>query len=541
MTLRDFTEREEIILESLSPCLKELDEKTAELWIRYDAVLHTDTDFFVPSNENIANMLSRIRELRGQLQANTDAVGWDQLVGMHLEEMLAALEFRLIDEMATPHRYLSDIGYTIDRFLLLDGRGAVEKEHVLCERLHRLVAVLQAATRRARDVQPEQRSMLIEYIESLLAIMRTYRESDRFRSGQLHVLLGVVSDVLKQSLSEVAAMTGKGDRHPLPYRQRLKTLWGIDVEEMLDWSKEEYFRCRGRLTQLTEDLHGVSDVRRYVNKDDTPLGSPEEALNLMRKYLCRARNAAQRHVALPRGEECWVERVPAHMEPIYPWGGCISPSPLSKSLSGAVLINATNYRALSRGWLKMLALHECYPGHHAQRVRTSVSSLPRSFKVHTLAHPSSPLVEGMAHRSETVLADVFGPFFRVFAAYRRLHTITRVRADLALNYQRRPAQEAVQMYRDSLGLSSDVARGQVHFQRLLPGYMTIYYYGVRFLEELGARVPMDDRKMSEALFSAGYVSLRTFENMLIRSLGPGRTGAFNLREEAPRRGKNVDA
>ncbi len=82
-----------------------------------------------------------------------------------------------------------------------------------------------------------------------------------------------------------------------------------------------------------------------------------------------------------------------------------------------------------------MAIHEVYPGHHAQNVKTAVGDLPVSAKVAGFNGRATPLVEGIAHRSEELLSDLYGDaLFPLFVRFRRLHTALRVQADLLLHH-----------------------------------------------------------------------------------------------------------
>ena len=500
--------------QSVSGELRALDDRIADLWIRYDAVLHTDNDVFVPTDDRLDHMASETVALRRDLALQSPQGAWEDVILHHATNLAEALAFRLVDERATPHRYLADVGYTLDRFLLLDGRSRRQKDGILATKLEGVADLVDAVCERTSQVGPAARKAVTEYLGTLLRAVGEYMPDHGAGDPGVSTALRLVEGSLEGAMDTIAGMSGKGEVQTLPYRLRLKTLWDIDADEMLRWCDEALIQSRDRFLKLARTRLGRKSMTDYVQADDGSLGSPEEAIALMRQFLGRAREASSEHIRLPAGETCDVLPVPPHMEKTYPWGGCMSPSPLSHHLRGAVLVNTSNYRNLSPGWLQMLALHECYPGHHAQRVKISASDLPRSFKVHTLSHPSSPLVEGIAHRSETLLAEVFGPSFEVFAAYRRLHTITRIRADLSLHMLGHSPEEVVHLYRETLGLSAGVARGQVHFQELLPGYMTTYYYGLRWLQEMTSRLSLDDRILSEWLFSAGYVGLGTLENVI---------------------------
>ena len=143
-------------------------------------------------------------------------------------------------------------------------------------------------------------------------------------------------------------------------------------------------------------------------------------------------------------------RVPDYLKDSYPRGGYFSlGSPLGGRPRGAVFLNADNYRAVTGGWVQLNAIHECYPGHHAQFAKTAAGGMPLSFKVGTVASRAAPPSEGIAVRKETLMQDVFDePAFPLFVAYRRLHTAVRIWVDLILHHFCPPhaVDEAVALY-----------------------------------------------------------------------------------------------
>ena len=41
---------------------------------------------------------------------------------------------------------------------------------------------------------------------------------------------------------------------------------------------------------------------------------------------------------------------------------------------GQMFLNQYNYQNINDGWIKLNALHEAYPGHHVQYVRTAMEN-----------------------------------------------------------------------------------------------------------------------------------------------------------------------
>jgi uncharacterized protein (DUF885 family) len=231
-----------------------------------------------------------------------------------------------------------------------------------------------------------------------------------------------------------------------------------------------------------------------------------------------ARERSRAYITLPAGETCEVWRVPEYLKGAYPWGGYFSlGSALAGQPRGAVFLNADNYRTVTRGWVQLNAIHECYPGHHAQFAKTATGDMPLSFKVGTVASRAAALSEGIAVRTETLMQEIFDePAFPLFAAYRRLHTALRIWVDLVLHHFHSPraADEAVALYGEYMRFAPHVARGQVYAQQLSPGYFTTYHYGATALERIQAACGWDDRRFTELIFSCGKVSLGILERLL---------------------------
>jgi hypothetical protein len=163
--------------------------------------------------------------------------------------------------------------------------------------------------------------------------------------------------------------------------------------------------------------------------------------------------------------------------------------------------------------MKMLTVHEAYPGHHCQFVRASVDHTPETIK---MGAKSVPITEGLAHRSEPLFEFVFeeDPFYPLFVAYRRHHTSVRIKVDLGLRYFGRPIKEGVDLYVQELDFDRHVARGQVKAQEFMQGYFTCYYYGVKKLLEWEDQYKLDRRDYTETILSAGRMSLENFHKFI---------------------------
>jgi hypothetical protein len=300
------------------------------------------------------------------------------------------------------------------------------------------------------------------------------------------------------------------------YEKILREELGVDLGELLRWHESEIEKTRHEMLEFAakvdDRVRTPEDVSEMLRTVAGPADNVEDMFRRMVEYVTIAKEASkQGYVDLPE-ETCLVKPTPEQCRDDYPWGGYGGGCRLRRPLVGECFLNDTNFRAVTDGWLKMMAIHECYPGHHVQFVRSVLDPLPATV---AMGARSVPLTEGTAHRSEKLLEGIFpDPAFSAFVRLRRHHTAVRIKADLHLHYFGRPVEDVVQLYIDELGFDRNTARSQVLYQERNPGYMTSYYYGMKRLEDLQAKYMPDDKEFTRSLFSVGRLSLRSFEKFL---------------------------
>ena len=306
------------------------------------------------------------------------------------------------------------------------------------------------------------------------------------------------------------------------YGRQLMTLYGIELDALLSWCDEEVAKTRERVLSLGAALpvadpapRSVKEANELLLKYAGPCSSPEEMFARGRECVRRAREVARQWTDLPE-ETCLVDEIKETLKSSYPWGGYRGGDPKRRPVVGAMFYNQYNHQAVTDGWIRLNAIHEGYPGHHVQFVKTTTDPLPEILK-RGARHIA--LLEGTAHRSEDVFSFIFDedPFFPLFVAYRRHHTAVRVKADLMLRYQGRPADEVAALYESAMGFDAPTARGQVLAQELMCGYFTNYYYGVKTLTSWEKELGFDQKAFTQLLFSAGYMSLDNLRRYLLLS------------------------
>lgn len=344
------------------------------------------------------------------------------------------------------------------------------------------------------------------------ARLQAFADQCRVMQGQLEALLetaDISSDTSDDSILKI---------DPQVYADRLLNEHGVILQELLDWHEAEIDKTRAAVFAIAQKLD-ISDpkgtmgqVNAILLKYAGPADTPEEMMARGRSYIQRTQAAAKDYVRLP-DEDCRVTTVPEVIKDSYPWGGYGGGCSRRRPLLGNMFLNNYNYKAVTDGWIKMNTVHEAYPGHHVQFVRTTLDPIPETLK---RGAKHTPITEGTPHRSEELFEFVFAedPFYPLFVAYRRHHTAVRIKADLMLRYFGRPIRDVVQLYMDEMDFDRDTARGQVRAQENMLGYFTTYFYGYKKLAQWEREYGIDPKTYTELLFSAGRMSLENFKQFL---------------------------
>lgn len=532
-------------------CAREVDR----LWSRREF----ENSIFVPSepskHEARANLEALLREAQG-LPAPDDVCS---LLKSHFSEFLMARLSDLETTFSHPGRFVGGLTDYVDFLGRQDSRAAEERAVLLTSRVWKADELWSGVAGLIPSYGSDALKGLVEACSKLGGIAaQAKRNADREYAGlpgRLRKEMDAALDYLSQKsvewggeasralaaaeASQAAATPpasggsrtgttsnegqgpdGKRRVDPDAYRVVLRDELGVDLDEILRWhedevvyTREEVFRALSRInlgaTPVPKDMAGVVDI---LNRFAGPCDTPDEMFARMRSYLDRAQAAARDLVRLPE-ESVRVAPTPYQYRDSYPWGGYGGGCPKRRPLIGEVFLNDGNFRAITDGWIKVNAVHECYPGHHVQWVRATLDPLPETVK---MGARGVPLLEGACVRTERLMEPVFpeDPFYPLFVAYRRHHTATRIKADLYLQYFGRPACDAVDLYMEEMGFDRATAIGQVKAQELMIGYFNCYYYGLRRLSVLQAEYGLSDKDFTEVIFGLPHVSLSTLEKFL---------------------------
>lgn len=472
----------------------------------------------------------------------------------HFTEYLKGQISSLNSRFAQPSQFIGGLTRFIGFTARKDSRFAEERSFILERRLGQVDELWNAVRALLPSISADRTRELAKSCETLamIASLNAGRVETDYSGlpdsalNRLTVALETLSHKAgtwaEECLVAAEALKSSGDREARPgtsratgdtanrgagptsaqeaYETILAEERGVELEELLRWYDDEVNKTREEMFDIAQGIdlgreripRTVQGVVDALNKYAGPAANADEMFARCRDYLARAREALRGYVNMPE-EVCRVVPMEEEGRAQNPWGGYRGGCPRRRPLLGEMVLNPDNVPAITDGWIKINAVHETYPGHHVQFLRTTADPLPATVKE---GARSTPLMEGTCLRSERVFELAFPEdrFYPLFVAYRRHHTATRIKADLYLHHFGRPVDDAVQLYMDELAFDRRTARGQVLAQELQPGYFTTYYYGLKNLTDLQAKYGYDDKSYTEMLFTPGRLSLKNFEAFL---------------------------
>jgi uncharacterized protein (DUF885 family) len=499
----------------MSGQLSQLDQRVTDLCLEFQGSYRFERNVFIPTAANLASLAQRAQALNAEVVATGAA---DPIWRDHLLEILDVLTFRLEEDLRYPYRFLASVVSAIDDLTSLDTRTAEARASVLAEKLPQALDLFPVLLDLLAHLSEDRRDQVQEYAAALQRVVGTaHAVTAAWQHPGVTTALGALEEATAGFMAALA--TAMERREPLPdfpFAVTLRRAYGIDLDDLLSWYEQDIAQKQAELAALAERISPGKTPFAILDEELPAYPSPEQMFEPMRQYVQIARDACRQYISLPEGEECEVADVPEQLKRSYPWGGFWGGNPLLGHLNGKVFLNSANYQAVTRGWLAMMAVHECYPGHHAQRVKTAAGKLPESFKLGGFRMAKAvPLNEGIAHRAEEMFQDLFPDrAYPIFVKLRQLHTAVRIKAEISLHHLKRPRAEVVDLYVKHLGFSPQSADGQVRYGEIWPGYFCCYYYGHKHLEALKARFGTPEPDFTELTFACGYVSLDTVQKLL---------------------------
>jgi len=519
---------------------RDFDERCATCLDQIKSTRRYEKQLYVPSEETRKKAERALQDLLAEASELEAPDVVFEILKNHFDEFIREQMSHLRRMFAGPSSFISGISNTIDYYSRKDSRSSSERAEILLSRLNNIDAVWSGVRKLLPSTAIDEVSQMADVCDTLSTVAKKMvPRVPELYSGMSEKLIQEVQSELErvserakgweQEVKEFVESRKSGpghkevvsERDPIEeYRYLLLNQFGVDLDQILSWHEEEIEKTRSEMFEIANRINvpglpkvdSVEDVVDILNKFEGPCDEPDEMFVRMRDYLDRAQKATREFVKLPE-ESVVVVPTPDTLVKHYPWGGYGGGCPRRRPLQGETFLNVENYKAVTDGWIRMNSVHECYPGHHVQWVRSVLDPLPETVKVGARGVPT---LEGSAHRSERLMEFIYpdDPFYPLFVAYRRHHTSVRIKADLWLRYFGRPFDDVVDLYVQELGFERKVASGQVLAQNLMKGYFTCYYYGMKRLTDLERQLGYNQKDFTELIFSLPRVSLKTMEEFL---------------------------
>lgn len=487
---------------------------------------------FVPTESNCRIVAEQLNLLKNRIDALEVAGKPFEFIKNHFQDFFYNLNLQFETMRSNPQGYIYFLGGQITPMILC-AENFTDGYNLLISRfscIKEIVNVLQANCR--DDRQKTALSDALGYMKNNLNVNKCeYHSFYEFLGKEKEdALINLVEDT-EQFLDEKQQQLSGGrneeyvmlaDSATLPvdierYKNILSVNIGVNMDELLQWYEAETEKTRKECFDIARSLdipennpQTMAEINDILLKYAGPADSPEEMYARANSYIKRTRAIAHEYVWMPKDENCVIEKVPVQLKVAYPWGGYEGGYRFKNPIVGRMFLNNYNYKAITDGWMKINTLHEAYPGHHVQHVRSITDPIPETMKI---GAKNVPLHEGTCLRTERAFEFVFAedPFYPLFVAYRRHHTSVRIKVDLWLRYFGKTIGEAVDLYQQELGFDRQTARYQVQAHENDEGYFTSYYYGMKKLCEWEKLYGYDKKSYTQLLFSVGGVSLENFK------------------------------
>lgn len=511
---------------------RQLDFDLAELHSVLNSTRENKTVLFVPTKENCVDIKFQLTKLKQRIDDLEAPAKPFEFIKNHFYDFFHNLSLQADGMENNPQGYLYSVGWKIVP-MILDAEDFTDGYDILLSRLGYIKSIVSALKENCtNDSQKLALADAIGYMKNNLDINKVeYHSFYEFLGKEKEsILINVVEDLeIFLSKEQVLLTDGKtaeysmlSDDAVLPqniekYRTSLKVNIGVELDELLEWYESETEKTRRECFEIARNLdipennpQSMAEINDILLKYAGPADSADEMYERANGYIKRTRAIAHEYVWLPEDEQCVISKVPVQLKVAYPWGGYEGGYRFKTPIIGRMFLNNYNFKAITDGWMKINTLHEAYPGHHVQHVRSITDPIPETMKI---GAKNVPLHEGTCLRTERAFEFVFSedPFYPLFVAYRRHHTSVRIKVDLWLRYFGKTIGDAVDLYQQELGFDRQTARFQVQAHENDEGYFTSYYYGMKKLCQWEKEYGYDKKSYTQELFAVGGVSLENFK------------------------------
>lgn len=428
------------------------------------------------------------------------------------EWALAVLEKQRVDHEGrpwerSPRHYLDRLGNGLHDLLLGDVVAAEQRFDALRQRLESTPEYLDAARESLEPVEippiwiesslgttDSLRQFVSEGIPEAAAANPEAAAGVVDASEEAAAAIEAFESFLREIEEEAAGEFGVGrdrfDRLLADYHKL-----DMDADDLhqfgLDWI--EWYEAE--MAEVAAEIDPDSDWQSVLDdvKDDYP--EPE---NLLQAYedetmLAREHCIEEDLITIPEGEEISLELTPAYMRNWYPIAKPWTTAPFDEGLAGKWYVTPVDpdaspeeqeehLRDHSWAWIRAIAQHEMYPGHHLHMARLKQVGTPLRKQF------TSPVsVEGWGLYTEELFYEtgfLAEPELRLMQLRNGLWRAVRIVVDTGIHTRGMSADEATELLVDRARLEPGWARTELHRYTMRPTYPSSYRVGLSLLMDL---------------------------------------------------------
>ncbi|WP_197427793.1 DUF885 domain-containing protein [Halogeometricum sp. CBA1124] len=269
----------------------------------------------------------------------------------------------------------------------------------------------------------------------------------------------------------------------------------MDADDLYEFGREWVEQYEAEMSELAEQMDPGSDWVDVLDdvKDDYP-----EPAQLRQAYedetmLAREHCLEEDLVTFPESEEVEIEWTPSYMRNWYPIAKPWTTAPFDEGLAGKWYVTPVDedaspeaqeehLRDHSWAWIRAIAQHEMYPGHHLHMAiqKEVATPLRKQF--------TSPIfVEGWGLYTEELFYEtgfLAEPELRLMQLRNGLWRAVRILVDVGLHTRGMTPDEATELLVDRARLEPGWARTEVQRYTMRPTYPSSYRIGLSLIMDL---------------------------------------------------------
>lgn len=308
----------------------------------------------------------------------------------------------------------------------------------------------------------------------------------------------------------------------------------LTADELYEWGLARVAEYEAELLEAAariDENRSWTDIMEDIKNDYPPA---DKWLEAFEEHMATSRQHLLDHdlISIPEGESCRMIWTPEHMWATHPLGGMDVSAPYTDDLESRFFVTPNDtsrpearqlehHRDLNHSFLRSIALHEVYPGHHLQSVHAKQGqSLVRRWQ------RSTTLIEGWGLYTETLMHEtgyLDDPDVHLMYVKNSLWRAVRVVVDVGLHARGMSFDEAVSMLRDKVSMEDHMAAGEVRRYTMTPTYQSSYLLGRTailklrdvYKDKLGEQFTL--RKFHDRLLSYGNAPITLIHETMIGS------------------------